>query len=160
MAQALNFEMLWQKYHASRKIGAAVTDGNRCALVLGAALGLKYKPRLDQGEISFRGVGQVKSEMKEMSVLDNYYLRAEQLALRLKEEWGEPDIKVYGPDALKSIADKKGIIFVENAWRTRAFAKTVDHIDIWNGKYMASSTVADSEKAFQNADMVWLWIIH
>jgi hypothetical protein len=162
MVANVAFEALWDKYQESRKLGRDINpDGNRCALVLGAALRSAYTPRKERGELSFREIGQPPKGIRGQPFLERYYVKAEELARRLEEEWGRPAYRVSGADAAAAIGGKRGVVFVEDAWFSwRAMAKTVDHIDLWNGSRMGAYDEAGSADAFRRASMVWLWLVY
>jgi Type VI secretion system (T6SS), amidase effector protein 4 len=159
LAPPVGFDSLWERYQDARTLGRDINpEGNRCALVLGAALRMKYKPRKERQELSFREISGPPVGIRGQPFLDKFYVKAEDLAKRLVEEWGTPAIKVGGGDASKALAGRRGVVFVEDAWFSRrALAKTVDHIDVWNGSRMGAYDEAQSVETFARASYVWLW---
>lgn len=163
-----HFHMLWHKYQNSTLVAGGITDGNRCALVLGLALGRGYEPL--EGEMSFRQLGQpawfqkgVHPGIQGAEVLDRFYVKSEQMATRLVHEWGSPT-KLRGSAAFDAIHGKTGAIFVKNAFRTHHGGHD-SHIDLWNGKQMGSWHNPDASEQtyrglFQRADEIWFWQLH
>jgi hypothetical protein len=163
MAQAMDFKMLWARWHEARKLGGDINpDGNRCALTLGAALKLAFKPRKDKGELSFRDISQPPKGMRGQPFLDKFYVKADQFAKRLEEEWGKPDLQATGPSALAALKGKQGVIFIENAWYAGfpMRRKSVDHVDLWDDDRTAAYDAAHTREILERADSVALWLIH
>lgn len=162
MAEAMGFDTLWERYKEARNLGRDINpDGNRCALVLGAAMRSIYKPRKERGELSFREISAPPKGIRGQPFLERYYVKAEDLARRLREEWGEPAYNIEGASALATFSGKRGVIFVQDAWFSRReMAKTVDHIDLWDGRRMGAYDEKKSAEVFKSASKVWLWVVH
>lgn len=154
------FKPLWDYYKYNRPIALGlVPNENKCAIVMSMTLGLE--PRT--GEMSLQDIGNKElvatlvgpiktilvTPVKDSEIAKRYYIQAQQLADRLKRDWGVP-IYLNGKKARETIAGKKGIIFLENAYGFRG-----DHIDLWDSDHIASS----SSTPFERADKVWFWEI-
>jgi hypothetical protein len=119
MGKPIDFDHLWQRLGDARKLGQDINpEGNRCALVLGLVLKSAYQPRKAGGEVSFRDISQPPRGIRGQPFLERFYVKADDMARRLREEWGAPNYIVHGSDATQALSGKRGIIFVENAWRT------------------------------------------
>jgi hypothetical protein len=136
-----SFDSLWIDYQKNKVHGIILLpDADRCALVLSLTLGLH--PRQDTDKASFQdlSVADIKPERREGD--GNYYVRAAQLAERLKVEWGPP--RLTGPGALifSHIPHSRGVLFVQRSFRYAEFRHhhptLGEHIDLWNGSIMAS----------------------
>ena len=161
MAKAYDFNHLWERYQESRKIAHDINpDGNRCAMVLGLTLKSVFKPRKEKDELSFREISQPPKGIRGQPFLDHFYVKAEQLANRISEEWGPPEYKLTGIHAFNKLYGLTGIIFIENAWETRFGGKIVDHIDLWNGSRTGAYDTEHCKEIFNRADWVSLWLIH
>lgn len=167
MAKAVDFDFMWRSHQENRKTAEMVNpEGNRCAYVLGLTLKVTFKPRPDRNELSFREISQPPKGIRGQPFLAKFYVKAEQFADRLREEWGEPDLNMIGINALDVISGKQGVIFVQNAWSTgltKALLgiRTVDHVDLWNGTTMGSypNNHEYSRDAITRADKVYLWLV-
>jgi hypothetical protein len=161
-----SFNSLWHRYQDKRSVAAGITDGNRCALVLGLALGPGYEPRA--GEISFQQLRQptlpfqkgVHPAIEGAEVLNRFYVRSDEMARRLIDEWGAP-AKFQGSATFDAVHGKKGVIFVKNGFRTHHGGHD-SHIDLWNGVQMGSWHNPDASEQtyrglFERADEVWFW---
>jgi hypothetical protein len=164
MAGRFKFQDLWGRHEKSRQFGRDVNPkGNRCALVLGATLRSQFKPRSERGELSFKEIEQPSKEIRGQPFLAKYYVKAQDFANRLREEWGPPDIRVVGPSAADRIRSLQGVIFVQDAWPTNIIGalingNTVDHVDLWNGTSMGAYDEAESAEIFLRAKFVDLWL--
>lgn len=161
MPQAMDFKLLWARWKEAKKLGEDINpDGNRCALILGAALKSAFKPRKSRGEISFRDVSQPPEGIRGQPFLDKYYVKAQQFAQRLEEEWGAPDLKATGASALSLLKGKRGVVFIENAWYAGfPRRKTVDHVDLWDDVRTAAYDAAHTREILERADAVVFWEI-
>jgi hypothetical protein len=165
MGKAVDFGELWRNHQENRKVGAFAWSEkptqNRCAFVLGLTLKAAFKPRLDQGELSFRSVESLPKALRRQPFMDKFYVKAADLAARLREEWGKPDIKSVGSNAALVLRNRQGVIFIENAWRTKFGLgdKTVDHVDLWDGERLGAYPAAESTEILARADSVWLWLV-
>lgn len=164
------FKPLWDFYKYNRPIALGlVPDENRCAIVMSMTLG--FEP--EAGEMSLQKLGNrplvdnllssirhlnipkpiAAPEVSNAEIAKKYYVKAQELADRLKRDW-EPIIYRDGKKARESIAGKKGIIFLQNAYR-RAGGMTGDHLDLWDSDHAAAS----SSSPFEKAQEVWFWEI-
>ncbi|MEW6353615.1 MAG: T6SS effector amidase Tae4 family protein [Pseudomonadota bacterium] len=167
------FQPLWDYYGYNRPIAEGlVPDENRCAIVLSMTLGLE--PRAGEATVEALGnkLHAIAKQIKRHVTMDDkphtidavadaeiakrYYIKAQQLADRLRDEWGEP-LAVEGPQTLEAISGKRGVIFIQNAYRRAGSAgeRTGDHIDVWDADHIAS----DSSTPFDDAEQVWFWEI-
>jgi Type VI secretion system (T6SS), amidase effector protein 4 len=179
MAIALDFETVWAKYQAARPVAAGITEGNRCAMVLAMALGKPYYPNSSKGEASFADLkdsiavnakgtarnllaGKLKvadrmtDGIEGQPFLQKYYVKAEQFAKRLRNEWGDPDFVLKGSpkNLVKTTMGKRGVIYMENAWTSGE-----DHVDLWSGSTTAAyvNDAAYINKHIEESSEVWLW---
>lgn len=143
---------------------AIAPEINRCAVALSATLGLS--PRKED-EVSLKALepSNVEPEYRGTVLLEHYYIRAHQLANRLKEEetWKEPEIYHDIDTARVRVAGRRGIIFAEDAdlrWfardsrgKARVRTRTGDHIDLWNGAHFGS----DTYRFPTQARAIWFW---
>lgn len=162
------FQPLWDYYQYNRDIAKGFApEENRCAMVLSMTLGLE--PRTGEANLQQLGVTgglltifkQIRSKMvipqvSDAEIAKRYYVRAQQLANRLQDEFGSP-LVVEGPKATEMIAGRKGILFIQNAYpRVGSLGgRSGDHIDIWNLDRIASSATLP----FDKAGKVWFWEI-
>lgn len=160
------FRSLWDYYQYNRDIAKGLApEQNRCAIVLSMTLGLM--PRADDKSLRDLGWTEDKDilteirkkmvipEVAKAEIAKRYYIQAQQLANRLRSEWGEPLI-VDGTKARELIAGKNGIIFLQDAYRSWFFGvRTGDHIDVWNSDQIGS----DSSMPFDKAAKAWFWEI-
>lgn len=159
------FEQLWKYYRYNRDIAKGLApEENRCAMVLSMTLGLEPRP----GEASLQQLGvtgittifkQIRGKMvipqvSESEIAKRYYIRAQQLADRLQDEWGPP-LVIDGRNAKETIAGKKGILFIQNAYPRAGSlgGRSGDHIDVWNSDRIGSSATLP----FDKAGKVWFW---
>lgn len=179
------FQPLWNYYEFNRSIAAGlVPDENRCAIVMSMTLGLE--PQGNDASIASLTDKKQKSILLGLlstkkleepvrnpaaihtEVAARYYLRAEDLANRLKTEWGQP-LEIDALDAATYLNGKQGVVFLEHAYLHpgtpashpqgsyledpfKNFRKG-DHIDLWKGNMNAT----DSTMPFQHAQKIWFW---
>jgi hypothetical protein len=97
--------------------------------------------------------------VKDSEIANRYYVRAQDMADRLVREWGRP-VSVDGKDARKTIAGKRGVIFLQHAYLRaggvmRMQGATGDHIGLWDSDHLADS----ASTPFDRAQKVWFWEI-
>jgi hypothetical protein len=179
------FQPLWNYYEFNRSIAAGlVPEENRCAIVMSMTLGLE--PRGNEASVAsltdpkkksmILGLMSIKYLEKPVrnpaathtEVAARYYLRAEDLANRLKSEWGKPQ-EIDALDAAKYLNGRQGVVFLEHAYLEsrrpvshsqgsyledpfKNFRKG-DHIDLWKSNMNAS----ESSMPFQHAQKIWFW---
>ncbi len=179
------FQPLWNYYEFNRSIAAGlVPEENRCAIVMSMTLGLE--PRGNEASVAsltdpkkksmILGLMSTKYLEKPIrnpaathtEVAARYYLRAEDLANRLKSEWGQPQ-EIDALDAAKYLNGRQGVVFLEHAYLEsrrptshtqgsyledpfKNFRKG-DHIDLWKSNMNAS----ESSMPFQHAQKIWFW---
>lgn len=156
------FEPLWDYYQTTYKVaeGFALNE-NRCAIRLSLTLG--FEPRAN--EASLRDLKLIRkinpergsiAELADAEIAKRYYIRAQELANRIRDEWGEPAI-IKTRDARKLIAGKKGIVLIQDAYGEPDDRghRTIDHIDVWNGSRIGSDVYPN----FAEAPQVWFWQI-
>jgi type VI secretion system (T6SS) effector Tae4 (amidase) len=179
------FQPLWNYYEFNRSIAAGlVPEENRCAIVMSMTLGLE--PRGNEASVAsltdpkkksmILGLMSTKYLEKPVrnpaathtEVAARYYLRAEELANRLKTEWGQPQ-EIDALDAAKYLNGRQGVVFLEHAYLEsrrpvshsqgsyledpfKDFRKG-DHIDLWKSNMNAS----ESSMPFQHAQKIWFW---
>lgn len=156
------FKPLWDYYKYNRPIALGLVPNDaKCAIVMSMTLGVEPRPN----ELSLHDIGnkklvdQLVSPIKTMLLLPvkdseiakRYYVRAQELADRLKSDWGAP-IELKGKNARGAIANKKGIIFLKNAYGVRGSG---DHIDLWDRDHVAST----ASTPYWRAEKVWFWEI-
>lgn len=148
------FEPVWDFYQSNRGIAKGVApEENRCAIVLSMTLG--FEPRAN--EATLRDLKERKGvipELADAELAKRYYIRAQELANRIQDEWGAPSV-FKSTEARTSISEKAGIVFIQDAWMDGRGGMTVDHIDVWDGKRIGAY---DSlEPQFERAKEVWFW---
>lgn len=153
-----SYSQLSTDFARARSWATSVVSGNRCAMVVGIAVGLSPgKGDLTMAEVNGKSSG-----------LDKYFLRATDLAIAMLKHFGAPDVKGSGLSVLKKIDNKPGVIYLEDCWKTAGekFNSVVygvdtrsgDHMDLWTGKTLDiyfddpnwPNMVGRSKK-------VWLW---
>lgn len=163
--QAPSFQPLWDNYQYYRDVAKGFApEENRCAMVLSMTLGLE--PRTGEANLQQLGVTgglatifkqirgkMVIPEVSNSEIAKRYYIRAQQLANRLQNEWGAP-LVVEGPNARMAIIGKKGVIFIQDAYGISG-RRSGDHIDVWNLDRIGSSATLP----FDKAGKVWFWEI-
>jgi hypothetical protein len=158
------FKPLWDFYKYNRPIALGlVPNEKRCAIVMSMTLGVEPQT----GEISLQDMGNKKlvatlvgpiktmlvAPVKDSEIAKRYYVRAQQLADRLKSDWEAQNWEVLylnGKKAREAVAGKKGIIFIQNA-----YGVTGDHISLWDSDHLADSATTP----FERAEKVWFWEI-
>lgn len=131
----------WNYHQHNRAIAEGLApQENRCALVLSLTLDLNVRP----GEASLADVGSAIPEVRGADLAQRY-VRADELARRLKDLWGQPE--EYAPGTGQSLQGRKGVIYFEHGYNG------VSHIDLWDGAKLGD----DLEAAFQSSDRVWFW---
>jgi hypothetical protein len=90
----------------------------------------------------------------EAEIAKRHYINTEQIAGRLKDQFGAPE-EFDGATALDSIKERKGIVFLRHAYEnpSRLGLRTGSHVDVWDGANGASG----SRLPFNNAEKVWFW---
>jgi hypothetical protein len=155
-----DYELLAERLASIRSWAGDITAGNRCALVMG--LTMKLNP--GKGETTFRGVTDVKKDIRSMPFLDRLFVKAADVAFQLTRAHGPPDFASAGESARAGMQDFRGVVYLSNCWRTPRekllFAKTRsgDHIDLWDGSVL--EIYRDHEGADElvhNAERVLLW---
>lgn len=148
------FQPVWDTYRSKRAIAKGFApEENRCALVLSMALG--FEPRAN--EASLRDLKERKGvipELADAELAKRYYIRAQELANRLNDEWGTPEV-IKSTEARGSISGKTGIVFIQDAWTDGRGRMTVDHIDVWDGGRIGAYDAL--EPPFERAREVWFW---
>jgi hypothetical protein len=143
-----------------------ITEGNRCALVVGVALNIKPSGP----DISFKGQPSAAAAVRNQPFASKFFLKADQLARRIAHVFGRPDIECVGSVALSKISGLTGVVFCEDCWRSPSekvkavlhisSARTGDHIDVWNGKALE---IYDGDVAHNvlvsRARQVRFWIV-
>jgi len=165
------FEPLWNYYQHNRPIAQGLLpDGNRCALVLSMALGLEPRPgELTLQELGDKGlratlIDQIRrgpgapvrnSTVTDTELAKRYYVQAEQLADRLKDEWKTPT--EFSPEeARRALLGRRGVVFLEHAYPSASslgLLRTGDHIGLWDKDHLADPATTPFEKA----DRVLFW---
>ena len=161
-----SFQTLWDHYQFNREIARGLApEQNRCAIVLSMTLGLR--PRAGEASLRDLSGGSLLSVLSQIrhklvipevgraDIATRYYIRAEQLASRLRSEWGEP-LVMSGPEARRQIEGRRGVILLKDAYRSGnslGAAHSGDHIDVWNSNRIGS----DSSTPFNDAASVWFW---
>lgn len=158
------FEPLWNYYQTNRDIAEGFAPAeNRCAIVLSLTLGIE--PRANEASLrdlkllhKINRERGVIPEVADAELAKRYYIRAQELANRLRDEWGEPVI-IKTRDARKIISGKRGIVLIQDAYGEPDDQghRTIDHIDVWNGSRIGSEDTVSSN--FEQAPQVWFWQI-
>jgi hypothetical protein len=174
-----SFRAVWENYTiflAKHVATGLAPDQNRCAITLSLTLGLRPYP----GEHSIADLGDpgmidrliraVRSampgdpgsvggphiipEVTNAQIAKRYYIRSEELAGRLRKEWGEPD-ELKQSDARESIKGKKGVIFLLHAYPEASHVgrRAGNHIDVWDGHRLGST----ASLPLEHAEKIWFW---
>ncbi len=144
MPVAMNYGEISARLKDSQDWGKYVTNGNRCALVVGAALRLKPYPH----DRTFRGQPSANPDLRTMPFLERLFLKAADVTDVIQKTYGMPDLTSSGADLVsyarlnpgKTIFDgRRGVIYLENCWKTIPELVTFsdatgDHIDLWDGQ--------------------------
>jgi hypothetical protein len=148
------FQPVWDFYQSNRGIAKGFApEENRCAIVLSLTLG--FEPRAN--EATLRDLKERKGvipELADAELAKRYYIRAQELANRIEDEWGAASV-FKSTEARTAIRAKTGIVFIQDAWMDGRGSMTVDHIDVWDGdKIGAYNTLVPQ---FERAKEVWFW---
>jgi hypothetical protein len=144
MPIAMNYVDISSRLKDARDWGKNVTGGNRCALVVGAALRLKPYSHHE----TFRGQPSANQALRTMPFLDRLFLKAADVNDVIQMTYGMPDLTSTGADLIsyaqanpgKTIFDgRRGVMYLEDCWKTIAERLTFsdatgDHIDLWDGQ--------------------------
>src|SRR5688572_9433698 len=104
---------LVKRLNDARSWATGVTEGNRCALVVGVALNLK--PQAEHQ--SFRAVkAGLVDGIKGQPFLAKFYLKAQDLADHISRSFGPPDLTTTGLSASQSLAGRQGLVFMADCW--------------------------------------------
>lgn len=154
---------LAKRLEDSRGWATGVTNGNRCALVVGAALNV----RPDKEEKSYRALTTgVKDGIRGMPLLARYFFKAQDLADAMVLRFGKPDITKPGQAGLEAILRKKGVVFLQDCWIPGIAGKflggkpTGDHIDLWDGNTLEIYRKDPQAKVWAfvaRSRNVWFW---
>ena len=161
-----SYSDLVKRLEHARSWAEGVTEGNRCALVVGVALNIKPKSERE----SFRALKTgVVDGVKGMPFLAKFFLKAQDLADATAAWFGPPEI-CEGRSALKSLSGRKGVIFMQDCWggtinlgvtSLRIRDDTFDHIDLWDGNqieiYKGTHSVKSIHAFVQKSKSVWFW---
>lgn len=148
------FQPVWDAYQSKRGIAKGFApEENRCAMVLSLTLG--FEPRANEATLRDLKVrGGVIPELADAELAKRVYIRAQELANRIEDEWGAPGV-IKTSEARNAIDGKTGIVFFQDAWVDGRGSMTVDHIDVWDGGRIGAY---DSlEPPFERAKQVWFW---
>ncbi len=144
MPIAMNYGEISARLKDSRDWGKIVTDGNKCALAVGAALRLKPYPH----HRTFRGEPSANPTLRSMPFLDRLFLKAADVSEVIQKTYGMPDLRSTGVELIsyarqdpgRTIFDgRRGVMYLEDCWKTcrERFTfsdATGDHIDLWDGQ--------------------------
>jgi hypothetical protein len=164
MAFPFAFEEVSARLELARSWASDVTEGNRCAMVLGIAL--RLKPR--EGHETMFGKSFVKDAVRNQPFAAKFYVKAWDLTEEILTSWGPASLRVNGLDAGKQLDGKKGFVFLEACWRTpseklnmKLFGVDVrsgDHVDLWDGTTLAIyPDRMEARSLIRQARKVWLW---
>src|SRR5262249_26250999 len=112
-----------------------ITQGNRCAAVLGLTLRLVPGPR----HTTFKGLRDAKEEVRNQPFLDRIFVKAADVAFQITKSYAPPEINAPGKSAIESIEGQKGVVYLKHCWRTPrekltfSSSRSGDHIDLWDG---------------------------
>jgi hypothetical protein len=164
MAIPYAFEDVAKRLADARSWASGVTEGNRCAMVLGIAL--KLKPSGSQE--SMRGQPFVNADMRNQPFAGKFFVKAWDLAEAVLNTWGPAARRLNGIGAAQQIEGLKGFVFLEDCWRTPTEkmnkmlfgvdARSGDHADLWDGSALAIYPERmDSLSLLRQSRKVWLW---
>jgi hypothetical protein len=147
-----------------RSWASDVTEGNRCAMVLGLALKLKPSASME----TMRGQPFVTENLRNQPFADKFFVKAWDLAETVLNSWGPAAKRVDGIQAAKHIEGLKGFVFLEDCWRTPTEkmnkllfgvdVKSGDHVDLWDGTALAIYPARmDSLGLLRQSRKVWFW---
>jgi hypothetical protein len=149
----------------ARSWATGVTEGNRCAVVVGVALNIKPS---DEAQ-SFRTMpANHVATVPGMPFLAKFFVKAQHLADATAERFGPPDIKVPGTAAIDAIASKQGVIFMQDCWggfvlpviKIKVTEDTADHIDLWDGSTLEiyrDKPIGAVHAFVKKSKQVWFW---
>jgi hypothetical protein len=158
------FEDVAKRLADARSWASEVTEGNRCAMVLGLALKLQPKGRQE----TMRGQRFVKDAVRGQPFAARFFVKAWDLTETVLTTWGPASQRIDGRTALTHIAGRKGFVFLEDCWRTpkekvykQLFGvdtQSGDHVDLWDGTTLAIyPSGMDSRRLIEQSRKVWLW---
>ncbi len=154
------FSLILARHNHIRTWAGDITNGNRCALVMGVALNLKP----GEGDANFKGRDSANVNMKNMPFLENMFVKAEDVAFGITKKFGAPDLVHDGPGSFPMISSLKGVILLRNCWRTPkeklTFSpkKTGDHIDLWDGFKLAIYPKQNESRALlSQSEKILFW---
>lgn len=167
----LPYREITERLKEARDWGSNVTEGNRCALVVGAALRLKPLPH----HRTFRGQPSAAPAVRSMPFLERFFLKAADLNEVIQKTYGMPDLRSTGADIISyakvnpgiTIFDgRRGVMYLENCWKTLSERVTFsdatgDHIDLWDGQcleiYKSKGRNAVVSGLLANAGRIFFW---
>lgn len=160
MSLPFSYPELADRFAQIRGWAGDITDGNRCALVMGIAL--KLKP--GETDANFYGQSSARDHLRNQPFLAKMFVKAEDLAFHITSTYGPPDIRASGTSALKEIRGLKGVLLLRNCWKTpreKLFfskSKSGDHIDLWDGNVIEIYRHEQgANNLVTNAERVLLW---
>lgn len=164
MAIPHDFQQLSRRLKEVRGWASSVTDGNRCAMVLGQALRLKP----DTAEASMFGKPFASDLARNQPFAKKFFVKAWDLTEKVLKTWGPATLRINGNDAATALSGRTGFLFLEDCWQTptekmnkRLFGvdvKSGDHVDLWNGKNLAIyPDRMDSMALLKTSRKVWYW---
>jgi hypothetical protein len=164
MAIPYSFDELAKRLADVRSWASDVTEGNRCAMVLGLALRL----RPNASHESMRGKPFVKEAARNQPFAERFFVKASDLAETVLNAWGPATRRVDGIQAGKQIDGSKGFVFLEDCWQTPTEkvnkllfgvdVKSGDHVDLWDGSALAIYPARlDSLALLRQSRKVWFW---
>lgn len=144
MAISLQYGEISARLNEARAWASGITEGNRCALVVGATLRLKPLPH----HLTFKGQVAADPAVRSMPFLDRFFLKAADLTEALQRIYGMPDVRSTGSELIlyakthpgRTIFDgRRGVMYLEDCWKTLTERVTFsdatgDHIDLWDGQ--------------------------
>lgn len=165
MAIPYSFDDVSKRLTEARSWASEITEGNRCAMVLGVAL--KLRPAGSQE--AMRGQAFVKEPVRNQPFTEKFFVKAWDLTETVLNTWGPPAKRVDGVQALSQINGVKGFVFLEDCWRTPTEkvnkllfgvdVKSGDHVDLWNGSTLAIYPARmDSLSLLSQSKKVLLWV--
>lgn len=164
MAIPYHFDEVAKRLADVRSWASDVTEGNRCAMVLGQALKLKPNFRHE----TMRGQSLVKEDVRNQPFTDKFFVKAWDLAETVLNTWGPATKRVDGIQVLKQLEGLKGFVFLEDCWATPTEkvnkllfgvdVKSGDHADLWGGSALAIYPERmDSLALLRQCRKVWFW---